>query len=192
MRPARLVNIGEALREAHALFAHQWGNAQNPAAVGLIVFRPEMSAIDGCHSFQDLREPGRQPRVTEFAFPARELVAILEIAELIFQLNQFRGEEQVFVCVIAGVVADSFVPGFLFRGGERDFCGWSSLCRWCRSPIGGCFARAGSGSLSGFVVQRVMKIDPEPAVQLENGERCLRENRLWLSWEAIRRKQTEC
>jgi len=78
--PARLVNVRKPFREAHALFAHERGDAHDPAAVGAIVLRPEMRAVDGRRGFQDLRQLCGQSCVAEFSLPAGEFIAILEIA----------------------------------------------------------------------------------------------------------------
>ena len=82
---------------------------------------PKMRAIDGSSRFQDLSQLGRQDRVAEFALSAGELVTILEVAELVLQLNQLRGEEEILVRVISGVVGDGIVPRFLFRLREWAF-----------------------------------------------------------------------
>ncbi len=48
-----------------------------------------MCAIDGRRGFQDLRQLRGQAGIAELALPAGEFIAILEIAELVFQLDEF-------------------------------------------------------------------------------------------------------
>jgi len=50
----RLINVREALGEADALFDDQRSDAQNPAAVGAVMIRPEMGAVDGSGGFESL------------------------------------------------------------------------------------------------------------------------------------------
>ena len=169
-RPASLVDVSEAFGQAHALFADKRGHAQDPAAIGAIVFGPEMRAIDGRRGFQDLGQLCGHASVAEFSLPAREFVAILEIAKLIFQLDELRGKEEVFAGVICGVVGDRVVPGLLFGGRESRFC----LRRYFqRRPAGlaGIVRRRGGRPLPGFMIERVMKIDPKTAVEFKDRER---------------------
>ena len=55
-RPVGLINVREALGEADALFDDERGDAQNPAAIGAVVLRPEMRAVDGSGGFESLRQ----------------------------------------------------------------------------------------------------------------------------------------
>jgi len=129
-----------------------------------------MRAVYGRRSFQDLRQPCGQARVAESSVSAGELIAILEITELIFQLDKLGGEEQVLGGVVRNVVGDGVVPDVLFRGRQSRFCILRGLQGWS----GGldAFVRLrGVGSRPGFVIERVMKINPESAVKLEDGKR---------------------
>ena len=168
MRPACVVNVGKTFRQPHALFSDQRRHLQNPAAVGLIVLQPEPRAIDRSGCFQDLRQVGRQARIAEFALAAGKLVAILEVTELVFQLNQFRGEKQVFVRIIEDVKSDSIIPGPLFRVGQALSC-QNTLGAWGGGLTGARITRKECFSPPRLVIQRVMKIDPKPAVQFEHG-----------------------
>jgi len=85
--------MSQAVRRGPRLFAHERGDADDPAPVGAIVLRPEMRAVDGRRGFQDLRQLRGQACVAEFSLPAGEFIAILEIAELIFQLDKLSGKE---------------------------------------------------------------------------------------------------
>src|SRR5260370_4213425 len=90
------------------------------------------------------------------------------------QLDELGGKKQILGGVIRNVVGDGIVPNVLFGGSENGF----SLRRSVQSWSGGLgtFVRPrGGGSQSGFVIERVMKIDPEPAVKLEDGKRPVRE-----------------
>src|SRR6267143_6987434 len=134
------------------------------------MLRPEMRAVDGRRGFQALRQLCGQACVAEFSLPAGEFIAILEIAELIFQLDKLSGKEQVLRGVVRSVIGDGIVPDVLFRGCESGF----RIRRAVQSRSGGLaafVARPGGGSQSGFVIERVMKIDPEAAVKLEDGKR---------------------
>src|SRR6266567_341394 len=165
-RPARLVNVRKPFRQAHALFAHQRSDASDPPAVGAIVLRPEMLAIDRRDGFKHLRQLCWQAGVAEFALPAGEFVAILEIPELIFQLAEVAGEEQVFTGVIRRVVGDGLIPNALFRRSEsgfrirRDLQGWPGVLA--------VLVRRGGRLLPGVVIERVMKIDPKAAMKFKN------------------------
>ena len=83
----------------------------------MIVLRPKVRSIDRGSRLQNLRQVRRQARVAEFPLMAGKFVAILEVAELVLQLNQFRGEEQVLVRIIQHVISDGIIPGLLFRVG---------------------------------------------------------------------------
>src|SRR6266850_1933677 len=53
-RPVRLINVREALGEADALFDDEWGDTQDPAAVGAVMIGPEMRTVDGSGGFESL------------------------------------------------------------------------------------------------------------------------------------------
>src|SRR5712664_827149 len=112
-RPTRLVNVRKPFRQPHALFAHGWRDANEPPAVGAVMFRPKMPTVNGRRSFQDLCQLCRQARVAEFPLPSGKFIAILKIAELVFQLDELGGEEQVFGGVIRSIVRDGIVPDLL-------------------------------------------------------------------------------
>src|SRR4029077_3945687 len=99
--------------------------------------------------------------VASFLFYARYFVALLEVAKLIFQQDQFCVEEQILVLIVRGVIGDSRVPGRMFAG-SASRCG--PRARWTASAIAG---------LPGLPVQRVMEIDPESAVQFKNRQRTI-------------------
>jgi len=134
------------------------------------VLRPEVCAVDGRRGFQDLRQLCGQSCVAEFSLPSGEFIAILEIAELIFQLDEFGGKEQVLGGVVRNVVGDGIVPLVLLRRRECGLRIRLGVQRWSGGLVA--FVRRRRGrSLPGFVVERVMEIDPEPAVKLEDGQR---------------------
>ena len=137
-------------------------------AVGLIVFGPETRAVDGSGCFQHLRQARRQSGIAKFTLPAGKFVAILEVAELVLQLNQFRREEQIFFSVIGGIIGDRPIPGLLLRVRQPFSCD-QRLSRCRTGLVRGRFARSTRFSLPCLVIQRVMKVDPKPAVQLKNG-----------------------
>src|SRR5258708_34417489 len=85
------------------------------------MLRPEMRPVDGRRGFQDLRQLCGQACVAEFSLPAGEFIAILEIAELIFQLDKLSGKEQVLSGVVRSVIGDGIVPDVLFRGWKSGF-----------------------------------------------------------------------
>jgi len=53
-RPASLINVREALGEADALFDDQRSDAQDPAAIGAVMIRPEMRTVDGSGGLESL------------------------------------------------------------------------------------------------------------------------------------------
>src|SRR5260370_35230161 len=130
-----------------------------------MVLRPEMRAVDGRRGFQDLREPSRQACVAEFSLPAGEFIAVLEIPELIFQLNELGRKEQVLGGVIRNVVGDGIVPDVPFRGRESGFRLRRDVQSWC-GGMGALGRLRGGGLRSGFVIDRGMNIDPEPTVKV--------------------------
>jgi len=126
-----------------------------------------MCAVDGRGGFQDLRQLCGQAGVAEFSLPAREFIAILEIAQLIFQLDELARKEQVLGGVIRNVVSNGFVPDGLFRRREHGFRIRHGVQRWSGALVRG----RGGGSLPSFVIEGVMKINPEPAMKLEDRKR---------------------
>ncbi len=78
-----------------------------------------MRAVNRCRGFQHLSQLCRQSRVTESPIPSREFIAIFEIAELIFQLNEFGGKEQVLGGVVRYIVGDRIVPDMFFGWRQR-------------------------------------------------------------------------
>ncbi len=142
-----------------------------------------MCAVDGRGGFQDLRQLCGQSCVAEFSLPAGEFIAILEIAKLIFQLDEFGGKEQVLGGVIRNVVGDGIVPLVLLRRRESGFCIRPGVQRWSRGLAA--FVR-------GFVIERVMEIDPEPAVKLEDGKRPVGEIVLCLGSRGNGGEQRKC
>jgi len=91
------------------LFAHERGDAHDPAAVGAIVLRPKMRAVDGRSGLQDLCQLCGQACIAEFSLPAGEFITILEIAELIFQLDELGGKEQILGGIVRNIVGDGIV-----------------------------------------------------------------------------------
>ena len=106
-----------------------------------------MCAVDGRGGFQDLRQLCGQACVAEFSLPAGEFIAILEIAELIFQLDEFGGKEQVLGGVIRNVVGDGIVPLVLLSRRESGLCIRLGVQRWSRGLAG--FSCARSAALAG-------------------------------------------
>ena len=134
------------------------------------MLRPKVCAVDGRRGFQHLRQLCGQACVAEFSLPAREFIAILEIAQLIFQLDELGGKKQILSGVIRNVVSDGIVPDVLFCRRESRFRIRRGAQRW-REGLAAFVWRRGGGSLPGLVIKRVMKVDPEPAMQLEDGKR---------------------
>jgi len=126
--------------------------------------------VDRRRGFQDLRQLRGQACVAEFSLPAGEFIAILEIAELIFQLDELGGKEQVLGSVIRNVVGDGIVPLMLLGRRESGLCIRLDVQRWS-GGLAAFVRRRRGGALPGFVVERVMEIDPESAVKLEDGKR---------------------
>ena len=89
-------------------------------------------------------------------------------------MDEFTGKEQVLRGVVRGVVVDGIVPDALFRGRKRGFRIGRGLQNWS-GGLGAFLRRRGGGSQSGLVIERVMEIDPESAVKLEDGKRPIRE-----------------
>src|SRR3989442_14582873 len=79
--PTRLVNVRKPFRQAHALFAHEWRDAHDPAAVGAVMIPPKISAINGGCRFQDLRELCGEACGARFLPPAGKLIANLESSQ---------------------------------------------------------------------------------------------------------------
>ena len=168
--PLRLVNVGEALREADAALADERSYAANPAAVGAIMFLPLVGAVDGSGSFEDFGELGIEAGVAELLLIAGEIGAVFEIAELAFEQDQIAGEEQVFAGEVGRVVGDRVFPCAAFEIGESaGLVGERALRR--RARLGVFIAlRWKRRALAGFLIERVMKIEPEAAVKFKNRE----------------------
>src|SRR5260370_7671931 len=132
---------------------------------------PKMRAVNrGCR-FHDWRQFCRQARVAEFSLPAGEFIAILEISELVFQLDKLGGKEQILGRIIRGIVGDGIVPDALIRGRESRFRTWRSVQSRARGFAA--LVRRTGGSQLRIMIERVMKIDPEAAVKLENRKKSL-------------------
>jgi hypothetical protein len=163
----RLVNIGEALRQADAALAHEGSYAKNPAAIGAVMVLPQVSAIDGGCGFQDFREFGIEASVAEFLLGAGKVGAILEVAELALEYNQVPGKKQVFVGEVGGVVRDAVFPGAPLRVAETV----ARIGERRRGGLGGLVALCRQGrALARLLVQRVMKVQPEATVKFKNGK----------------------
>src|SRR6266481_7953359 len=189
--PAGLVNVRKPFRQAHALFTHERRDTHDPAAVGSVMLWPKMRAVNRRCRFQDLRQLWRQARVAEFSLPAGEFIAILEISELVFQLDQLGGKEQILGRIIRGIVSDGLVPDALIRGRERRFCTWRSVQSRARGFAA--FVRRTGGSQLRVMIERVMKIDPEATVKLEYRKRSVGVIALRLAcrstWEEYRKSE---
>src|SRR5579883_3025184 len=59
--PSGLKNIRQLLRDAHALFAHQRSHARHPAAVGAVLIRPPVAAVNRGGGLQNHADVSRQP-----------------------------------------------------------------------------------------------------------------------------------
>src|SRR5208337_1249175 len=106
------------LGQADALFADEGGDAHDPAAVGTVMVRPPVRAIDGSGGLENNSDISREPGVASGFLATREFVAILKIAELVLQENQIDVDQQVFAGVTGNIVGDGLIPDALFRGGK--------------------------------------------------------------------------
>jgi len=166
--PARLINVGEAFAEADTLFADQRSDARNPAAIGAVVVGPEVRAINGGGGVQNLGELGRETRVAGLFSGAGELVAIFKIAELVFQQEEFGAEEQVLRCVVGHIIGYGIVPGSLLDCGKGSARGTHDRESGFGGFVGGFMAGGRVAALAGFLIERVVEVDPETAMEFEN------------------------
>jgi len=85
-------------------------DAHDPAAIGAVVIRPPVRAIDGSGGLQDNSDIAREAGVASRYLSTREFVAILKIAELVLQENQVDVDQQVFPGEVRNIVGDGLNP----------------------------------------------------------------------------------
>src|SRR5579859_753776 len=170
-RPFGLIDIREPLGNAHALFFNERRDPSDPPPVRSVLIGPQMRSIDGCRCVQNLREVSGQARVAGLLVRTGKFVAVLKIPKLVFQQDQVGIEEQVFIRIFGGVIGDRVVPGRSFRGSERRPGFFHSLQFRLRRRSGLLSRRGRTYSQLGFVIEHVMKIDPESAVKFKDGQR---------------------
>ena len=102
------------------MFADHGSYADDPAAIGAIVSSPPVRAVDGGNRFQNSALIAGQARITGLLLFSGEFIAILEIAQLVFQQDEVDVHLQIFRCEVGEVKGDSVFPEFLFRRGKRN------------------------------------------------------------------------
>src|SRR5208282_6032106 len=141
-----------------------------PAAVSAVVVRPPVGAIDGSGGLQNDSDIAGETGVASAILPARQFVAILKIAELIFQKNQVNVNEEIFGGVIRSVVGDGLIPDALFGGGENGLRAGCQLQHGTGRSGGGVARVFDSFAGPRFVIEKMVEIDPEAAVKLKDGQ----------------------
>jgi len=168
--PLGLVDVREAFGEADALFADEWSDADDPAAVGAVVVGPPVCAVDGCGGLQDDTDITGEPGVAGGLRSAGELAAILKVTELVLQEDQVDIDEQVFGGVVRSIVRDSLIPDALFRGGESGLRAGRQL-QHGPGRLGGGVPRVFDGFAGPcLVIEEMVEIDPEAAMKLKDGQ----------------------
>jgi hypothetical protein len=170
LRPLGLVDVREAFGEADTLFTNKRSNAHDPAAVGAIVVRPPVSAVDGSGSFQDDSDIAGEAGVAGAILSAGEFVAILEIAQLVLQQNQINVDHEIFGGVIRNVVGDGLIPDALFVEGKSGLRAGGQFKHRPRGLDGGVVCVLDGFAGACFVIEEMVEIDPEAAVKLKDGQ----------------------
>jgi len=117
--PRSLIDFGEAVSEIEAITADQRSDRSDPAAVRAIVFSPKMGAVDGSRGVEGFRELVGEAGVAGFSLEAGKVFASFEIAELVFDEDQFETYGEIFVGVGFRVKGKSRVPDALLSGRKR-------------------------------------------------------------------------
>ena len=86
LRPVCLVNVGEPLGKAHALFPDQWRDPRDPAAVGAVLIRPTSARGRSERRHRESAQFFRAEPASHRGFLlSGQLIAIFKIFDLVLQ-----------------------------------------------------------------------------------------------------------